>query len=345
MPAATRIVAAAVALLLLSSCTRTILVRAVFDDGRLAFAIDREAPIEPPGCLTRLAVFDDSGTPVWHFEVPHDYDRRRNACITSFPITYGETLADAHLGIPPRRLVPGRLYVITGNMGDPLLGAFRLLREGPRLRLDNVDPHAPEIRQAEERHREWQRAHQPVRNGDGPPEVQDFNIREPQPFAIPENPAAGAAGTDRYSWFLNVTNRSNFPSLSYASLDGRDVRFDLWCRWRGAVITIRLPDSVPRGSRLELSSGGSRHTVDIHSGSSELDLPFRTSGIISENEQVLRQFGLTGRLTMRRDGTAVALDAVDRRELRTVRHFFELCSSHDPAMPQEPDLPWREQSR
>ena len=170
------------------------------------------------------------------------------------------------------------------------------------------------------------------------PEVEGWQVALPRPAAVPRNPAAGPAGTDHHMWLLNATPRSNFPSLSYMSLDGEEIVFDLWCRWRGAVVLARMKDWDLNGATLHLASGPHRLSERL-SGSGEGDEGFMVGAVLNELDPVLRNFGLTGRLTMRLRGRTVTLDAVDDGERAAVRRFFELCYSE--AATGGP-LPWRQ---
>lgn len=167
--------------------------------------------------------------------------------------------------------------------------------------------------------------------------IENWRIALPLPAAVPRNGAAGPAGRDDKTWLLNAVERSNFPSLSYMSLDGREIVFDLWCRWRGSVILARMTDRRLERAMLRLRSGPPRLSAAL-GRSREFEGGFAVGAVLDDRDPVLRNFGLTGRLGMRLRGRTVALDAVDDRERAAVRRFLELCffpSSTGPA------LPWR----
>lgn len=332
-----RIAAAALALLALTSCSRIFLVTAVFVDGALTFVSEDDERTHTPWCWHDFTVIRDDGEPVWAFEVPFEAYRDDIDCGPNFPIVYGRGPPRAETHIGHRPLEPGRLYVITGNSGGMLEGAFTLTRSAGRVWIDNLDPNSAAARDVEQRNREWRSAHEPPRRtylGEG---ISDHEMQEPKDLIVPRNPSAGPAGADDYTWLLNESPRSNFPSLSYATLDGRNIVMDLWCRWRGAVILGRMTPWSLNGNRLELVSGEHRLAEQL-SGSGEGDDPFMVGAVLAENDPVLRNFGMTGRLSMRVGGREVALDAVNDRERRTVRNFFELCYVEKP---HEPRLPWR----
>jgi hypothetical protein len=169
--------------------------------------------------------------------------------------------------------------------------------------------------------------------------IEDYQVQLPKPRRLPIVPGAGPAGRDGDTWRLNAVYRSNFPSLSYMSLDGGRITFDLWCRYRGAVILVRMEPWRLNQARIELRSGAFRLRARLR-GDGKGDGPFFVGAVLSENDPALRNFGLTGKLAMRLGGGKIVhLDAVDRSERTTVRRFFELCYED---RPNEPELPWRE---
>lgn len=148
---------------------------------------------------------------------------------------------------------------------------------------------------------------------------------------------AGPAGAGQHTWQLTESDAAGFPSLSYAAPDGRQIRLNLWCRWRGAVILGRLTETDPNPPTLQLSSGEHELSATLdplrepHDG-------FPVGGVLAENDPVLRNFGTAGELTLRLGDETRAMNAADEQERRTVRRFFELCHEE---RPDEPDLPWR----
>ena len=330
-----RISAAALALLFLSSCTRVFLVTAVFVGGRLTFVSDDDEVTHAPWCWKSFTLIDDSGEPVWEFDASGAY-RDADRCGPNFPLAYGRAPDRAEVLVGPRRLEPGRLYFIAGSAAGLLEGAFVLQPRGDRVSIRNVDPRSPQARQARDRHGDWQAVHAPLRVTVGEPAIQDHRAQGPEPFMVPENRAAGPAGNDRYTWLLNVGERAGLPSLSYASLDGQGIMVGMSCRWRGFVILSRAASAPRAGGRLQLFSGPHRLSARF----SRFGPPpgqFRAAAALAENDPVLRNFGLTGRLSLRQADRVVALDAIDERERRTVRRFFEHCHFGGEG---EPGLPW-----
>jgi hypothetical protein len=169
-----------------------------------------------------------------------------------------------------------------------------------------------------------------------PVPVETWQVALPRPSQVPRNAAAGPAGIDNHTWLLNAVYRSNFPSLTYMSLDGEEIVFDLWCRWRGSVVLARMTDWNLNGATLRLSSGSHRVSEPL-GGNGEGDGPFMVGAMLNELDPVLRNFGLTGRLSLRLRGKAVTLDAIDEAERAAVRRFFELCYFE---RAPEPPLPW-----
>ena len=170
-----------------------------------------------------------------------------------------------------------------------------------------------------------------------PATIEAWQVAVPRPSEVPRNAAAGPAGTDNHTWLLNAVYRSNFPSLSYMSLDGGEIVFDLWCRWRGSVVLARMTDWKLNGATLRLASGPHRLSAPL-GGSGEGDGPFMVGASLNEIDPALRNFGLTGRLSLRLRGKAISLDAINDGERAAVRRFFELCYFERPG---EPPLPWR----
>ena len=191
-----RISAAALALLFLSSCSRVFLVTAVFVDGRLTFVSDDNEVTHSPWCWHSFALIDVSGEPVWEFDASGAYlDADR--CGPNFPLAYGRAPDRAEVLVGPARLEPGRLYFIAGSAAGLLEGAFVLQRRGDQVSIRNVDPRSPQARQARNRHRDWQAAHAPRRVTGGEPAIRDHRAQGPEPLMVPENRAAGPAGSDR----------------------------------------------------------------------------------------------------------------------------------------------------
>jgi hypothetical protein len=294
-----------------------------------------------PWCWQDFTVASEDGQPVWAFEVPYGAFSDGDRCGAHFPLAYGQAPARAETTIAAAPVQPGRLYVIHGSAAGMLEGAFRVTRSGDVLTIENVDPEAPAAMEARERLSAWWRSHDAVGTGRITGDNPDHEPLEQLPATVPKNAAAGPAGADGYTWLLNGSDRSSFPSLSYATLNPRETRFDLWCRWRGAVILGRLTDVNRDGSTLQLSSGA--HTLSAPlSRARDPDEGFPVAGVVPENDPVMRNFGMTGQLTMRLGGSALDMDAVDERERQTVRRFFELCYFDQPGQPK---LPWRRSGR
>lgn len=335
---ALRIAATALALFTLTSCTRVFTITAAFADGALVFEGGEVGDTTYPRCWRDFTVAAEDGQPVWAFEVSYGAFEGEDACGPHFPLAYGQAPPRAEATIAATRIQPGRLYVITGSAGGILEGAFRISRSGDTLTIENVDTEATEVIEARERLWAWERKHDTMGTGRILGENSDHEPLEHPPVEVPKNETAGPAGNDEYTWLLNTSDRASFPSLSYSSLDERQIRFNLWCRWRGAVILGRLPNQNRRGSPLQLSSGD-------HQLSTSLDLlrepqdGFPIGGVLAENDPVLRTFGETGELTLRLGGEALVMNAVDNRERQKVRRFFELCYME---RPDEPTLPWRQ---
>lgn len=140
-----RIAAAGIVLLALASCSRIFPVRAAFLDGRLVFVSEEFERLEYPWCIDRFAIVDDSGSPVWKFDVQDVVVSAERRCAAHFPIPYGEAPQGAAIEQPAQRLQRGRLYLIQGWGSDGVEGAFTLYRAGGRLAVANVPMDAEHI--------------------------------------------------------------------------------------------------------------------------------------------------------------------------------------------------------
>ena len=331
MPRLALVITAACLCLLLGSCTRDFRVTAAFVDRSLVFLSEDDRPTRQPWCWDRLTISDVSGEPIWEFEVPPGAYRNGERCGPNFPLRYGRLPPHAQLIIPARRLQEDRLYVVSGSAGGMLEGAFVLRERRGLFTIENVDPSSAQVRQARDRNAAWVRRRSP-----GLPDRSAGRPAADEPFMIPNDATIGVAGSDRYTWLLNAGPRDNFPSLSYATMDERQILFDLWCRYRGAVIYVRMTDPNLSGSRFTLLSGQFQSTGRL-SGPGDPETPFRAGAVLAEDEPVLRNFGLTGRLAMRLPDRQLALDAVSQVERGNIQSFFEQCYF---ARETEPGLPW-----
>src|SRR5215213_765779 len=94
-----------------TSCSYTFPVTAVFIDGQLAFTSDRDAPREPPWCLSGVSVANQRGELAWAIE--QNPSKALDGC-AGFPLFYGQVPADTVETVGKHPLVPSELYVISG---------------------------------------------------------------------------------------------------------------------------------------------------------------------------------------------------------------------------------------
>ena len=137
-----------VAAFVLGSCSYTIDVRAGFVDGKLVFTGD-DTQVRRSGCLGEFAIVGEDGVNAWRFEVPLEVRQAKSSCGPNLPITYGMAPRDARVVVPPRPLVPGKLYFITGEAGNSYSGAFRYEKQTlVQRRVTNVMPDSAAINRA-----------------------------------------------------------------------------------------------------------------------------------------------------------------------------------------------------
>lgn len=143
---------AALACAALASCGYNLPMRATFIDGGLAFVIASDASVQP-GCLHQVIVSAASGESVWEAE-----GMPARPCPAWTPLRYGLTPPGLALRVAPVRLRSGTLYVLSGYDGDTLHAAFRLHREGGRLRVENLPWTSPQVRHADIAAQDWRDA-------------------------------------------------------------------------------------------------------------------------------------------------------------------------------------------
>jgi hypothetical protein len=136
---------------LLASCQPPdIVVRAVFFGNDLAFVAADPGDSDSLHCWSGATVVDDRLRPVWQFTGPSTGD-----CRSLFPLYYGYAPEGALTPIEASRLEPGRLYLLMGDAGAGISGAFAFTRAGNARIVHNVDPESPAA--AELRQRWWER--------------------------------------------------------------------------------------------------------------------------------------------------------------------------------------------
>lgn len=143
---------AALACAALASCSYDLPMRATFIDGVLAFVVAPDAPVQP-GCLYEIVVSRASGESVWEAE-----GMPARPCPAWTPLRYGLTPHGFALRAVPVRLRPDTLYLLSGSAGGTLHAAFRLHREGGRLRVENLPWTSPEVRHADIAAQDWRDA-------------------------------------------------------------------------------------------------------------------------------------------------------------------------------------------
>jgi hypothetical protein len=156
-------------------------------------------------------------------------------------------------------------------------------------------------------------------------------LLQPDVLTVPTGAESGPSGVDDRTWLV-LESDSGLPSLSYGRIDGTGIAVEFSCRWRGAIIIGRTAPWSGGGTPLQLESGRYRVALAV-AGSGASGHSYRGGLVAPESHALLRQFGLTGQLSIRIGDRGFALNAVDARERRAVRYFFELCHGAG-------ELPW-----
>jgi hypothetical protein len=171
---AARVVAAGLLLLYLSSCSRFAFVDAAFVNGRLGFILAPGQPDRGTRCLFQLRISNEAGETVWEFQGP---PRRLDSCEPWLPLLYRQAPPDMQTLVPAQRLRMEVAYILYGNDGDSIEGAFVLHRWSGRISVENLAWSSDRVANAQEAARHWQdeqshrafeNAHRPENEFEGP---------------------------------------------------------------------------------------------------------------------------------------------------------------------------------
>lgn len=318
-----RIAAAALALLSLGSCSRSFLVKAALVDGILILKSSDDDVTFYPWCWNNLAVLDEGGRPIWEFEVPYGAFQGDDKCGPNFPILYGHAPPRAETMVPPQRFVVGQTYLIVGHSAGILEGAFKFEQTNTGLRLRNISPESEIALNARDSYFAWQRAVDPPRVSPRPTEYDPFV--EPPPRSIPHDSRAGPSGRDDFTWVLGPDEWWNMPSLSYQTLNGEQIKFNLWCRYTEGPLYARVPPPAAKDTSLALKSGP-RHVAVRLIGAGNPGKPSRIDAVLPRDPALFRNFAQTGELTVETHLGAFQMDAINKEERAVVSRFLQLCA-------------------
>ncbi|EQB18253.1 hypothetical protein RLDS_03120 [Sphingobium lactosutens DS20] len=141
---------------LLAACSYVYTVEALFIDGKLSFVSEEVNETGSPYCLTSFKVSDAAGSAVWEFDA-YDLYKSATKCGPNFPLRYGQAPQGAVTVTPAKPLKADELYTIEGNAGNALQGSFRY--QVKRITtVENLDMKSPEVRAAQQRGWDRQRA-------------------------------------------------------------------------------------------------------------------------------------------------------------------------------------------